>query len=268
MKQATLVWLLMISACFSFGQNLNLFFGVNKYKLTNEHKAQIDEILSKNVTITCIMGYADTTGAITYNKYLSRKRAEEVSKYLMGKFYVNIISFGAGEQHTNGKKLYFDRRVMICYKEDKPVNEIKTLEDSTQTISKKDSAVAVPAKYELSNIYFVPDRAVIEPWSFYAVDDAAKYLKRFPNCKFEIVGHVNYVLPPSLANNPKALELPQKLSEERAKTVYDLLVERGIPAESMTHQGVGNTQMIYKTPKNDDEKRKNMRVEILIYCNK
>ena len=34
----------------------------------------------------------------------------------------------------------------------------------------------------------------------------------------------------------------------------------------MTYKGVGNSQMVYKDPKNDEEKRKNMRVEILIYC--
>jgi len=268
MKQAALIFIIMISACFSFGQNLNLFFDVNKYELTNEHKAQLTELLNRNVTITCIVGYADSNGTKAYNKNLSRKRAEEVSKYLMGNFYDKIIPFYVGEQHTPGKDLDFDRRVEICFEGKKAIEEIKAVQDSAEINQKKDSVAVTTEKYELSNIYFVPDRAIIEPWSFYAVDDAAKYLKRFPNCEFEIVGHVNYELPPSLANNPKAMELPQKLSEERAKTVYDLLIERGIPAESMTHKGVGNTQMIYKNPKNDEEKRKNMRVEILIYCNK
>jgi len=36
----------------------------------------------------------------------------------------------------------------------------------------------------------------------------------------------------------------------------------------MTHKGVGNSQIVFKDPKNDQEKRKNMRVEILISCKK
>jgi len=36
----------------------------------------------------------------------------------------------------------------------------------------------------------------------------------------------------------------------------------------MTFKGVGNSQMVFKNPKNDEEKRKNMRVEILIACKK
>jgi outer membrane protein OmpA-like peptidoglycan-associated protein len=256
----------MISACFSFGQNLNIFFDVNKYELSDEHKAQLNEIISKNVAITCIKGYADSTGTLEFNKNLSRKRAEEVFKYLRKSTGIKIFPEYLGEQHPAGKELYFDRRVEICFEENKLVDSVKPVESNIVADQKKDS---IPTeKYELSNIYFVPDKAIIEPWSFYAVDDAAKYLKRFPNCKFEIIGHVNNVMPPSLANNPKAYEPIQKLSEERAKAVYDLLVERDIPADNLTHKGVGNTQMVFKNPKNDEEKRKNMRVEILIYCNK
>jgi outer membrane protein OmpA-like peptidoglycan-associated protein len=268
MKQAILFVLLIIATSFSFGQNLNLFFDVNKYELSDENKAQLKKLLSRNVTITCIKGYADSNGTMAYNKNLSRKRAEEVFRYLRKNITLNLFPKYLGEEQPAGKELYFDRRVDICFEEKKVIEEIKTIKDSIVADQKKDSVATATEKYDLSNIYFVPDKAIIESWSFYAVDDAAKYLKRFRNCKFEIVGHVNYVLPSSVANNPKALELPQKLSEERAKTVYDLLVERGIPAESMMHKGVGNTQMIYKNPKNDDEKRKNMRVEILIYCNK
>lgn len=256
----------MISACFSFGQNLNLFFDVNKYELTDEHKAQLSEILGKNVTIACIKGYADSTGTLEYNKGLSRKRAEEVFKYLRKNIVIDILPEYLGEQHTASKELYFDRRVEICFEESKVTPEIISVD--SQVVQKKDSVATATEKYELSNIYFVPDKAVIESGSFYAVDDAARYLKRFPNCKFEIIGHVNNVMPPSLANDPKAYEPIQKLSDERAKTVYDLLVERGISAENMKHKGVGNTQMVYKNPKNDEEKRKNMRVEILIYCDK
>src|ERR1043165_4360843 len=103
MKQAALIFVVMISACFSFGQTLNLFFDVNKYELTDEHKVQIDNILGGKV-IMCIKGYADTTGTKAYNKTLSRKRADEVFKYLKKKIINLKLPEYLGEQHRSEER--------------------------------------------------------------------------------------------------------------------------------------------------------------------
>jgi outer membrane protein OmpA-like peptidoglycan-associated protein len=185
-----------------------------------------------------------------------------VFHYFDGQPYSDSISIDfAGEKHTAGKDISYNRRVEIYFKENMAEDKNTLLENNVDTL-------AITEKYEISHIYFIPDKAIVDPATFFAVDDAAKYLKHFPGCKFEIVGHVNYAMLPSAVNNPKNLEPAQRLSEERAKTIYDLFIERGIPAESMTHKGVGNSQMVFKNPKNDEEKRKNMRVEILISCKK
>lgn len=177
--------------------------------------------------------------------------------------YPGSISSGYfGEQNAVGSEMFYDRRVKVCFKQIVPGELIDVDEKA------KADTLAITERYELTNIYFIPDKAVVDPTSFFTDDDAAKYLKKFPGCKFEIVGHVNYVLPASVMNNPKAVEPVMKLSEERAKTVYDLLAGRNIPIESMTFKGVGNLQMVFKSPRNDEEKRKNMRVEILISCKK
>jgi len=242
---------------------LELFFDVNKYELTKAHRMQIDSaIISRGLTITGIRGFADSTGNASYNIDLSQKRAKAVFRYFDGQANSDSISIEfVGEQHTAGKDISYNRRVDIYFKENMSKEENTPLENSIDTL-------AVTEKYEISNIYFIPDKAIIDPATFFAVDDAAKYLKRFSGCKFEIVGHVNYAMLPSAMKNPKNLEPAQRLSEERAKAIYDLLIDRGIPAESMTHKGVGNSQMVFKNPKNDEEKRKNMRVEILIACKK
>jgi len=277
MSKRLIPFLLLLSSSYSFSQNvndsvLNLFFDVNKYQLNKQQLVQLDELVSKNVSFTCIKGFADSTGSIAYNKELSRKRANAVYIYLKKSLHDSEIKPGHyGEQQATGEDISYNRRVEICYK--KEVLQESLLQEKTpieeKPIVNEQKIIDSPTtKYELSNIYFVPDKAIIEACSFYAVDDAANYLKNFPGCQFEIVGHVNYVMLPAAMNNPKALEPAQKLSEERAKTVYDLLIERGIRAVNMSHKGVGNSQMVFKNPKNDEEKRKNMRVEILIYCKK
>jgi outer membrane protein OmpA-like peptidoglycan-associated protein len=47
--------------------------------------------------------------------------------------------------------------------------------------------------------------------------------------------------------------------------IKDLLVENGIPVDHIKHRGVGNTQPIYPDPTNDEERKKNMRVEVIVY---
>ena len=243
---------------------LELFFDVNRSAVTKRHLMLIDSaLINQNQVVTSIKGFADSTGNGPFNMDLSRKRAWTIYKYLKEKQYADSINIEYfGEQHAAGKEMFYNRRVEIYFKENIAKEKISMRESNIG------DTLTVTERYELTNIYFIPDKAVVDPVSFFAVDDAAKYLKRFSGCKFEIVGHVNYILPPSVLNNPTALEPAMKLSEERAKTVYDLLAERNIPVESMTFKGVGNSQMVFKDPKNDEEKRKNMRVEILISCKK
>jgi len=262
------LFFVFLISCLSFysqqdpASKLNLFFDVNKFVLTKTHQMLIDSaLIGKQLTITHIKGFADSTGNSTYNMDLSRKRAWAVYNYLNNQPHSDSITVEYfGEEHADGSDISYDRRVEIFYSISIPRQQTPLTNNNADTLT-------VTEKYEITNIYFIPDKPIVDPVSFFAVDDAAEYLKKFPECKFEIVGHVNNVMPPSEANT-KALEPVRKLSEERAKAIYDLMMERGIPAERMTYKGVGNSQMAIKNPKNDEEKRKNMRVEILISCKK
>ena len=273
MRNHLLLVIFVCTSSLSFSQAdsvLKLFFDVNKHQLSEGHLRQLGELFNRNVAITCIKGFADTTGSTTYNKMLSQQRANAVHVYLGNQKFISakIETMSYGEQQVANEDISYSRRVEICYKNN--VADRSTTGDKNTIkgeVGEGKTIIDTPARrYEMSNIYFVPDKAIIEAWSFSAVDDAAKYLKKFPGCRFEIIGHVNYILSPAAMKNPKALEPAQQLSEERARTVYQLLIEREISEANMTYKGVGNSQMVYKDPKNDEEKRKNMRVEILIYC--
>jgi outer membrane protein OmpA-like peptidoglycan-associated protein len=268
MKKILLFGTLFFSISSFSQQNLDLklelFFNVNRSVLTKFHLMLLDSaFMGKNLVVTTIKGFADSTGNASYNLDLSKKRTEAVFQYFVSHHYPDSINVQYyGEQNSAGSELAYDRRVEIWFRQ-KEVEKVIEVEEKIQA-----DTLAITEKYEISNIYFLPDKAIVDPTSFFVIDDAAKYLKRFSGCKFEIVGHVNYVTPPSLANDPKALVPLQILSEERAKEIYDQLAERGIPIQDMTHKGVGNSQMVFKNPKNDHKKRKNMRVEILISCKK
>lgn len=75
--------------------------------------------------------------------------------------------------------------------------------------------------------------------------------------KIEIQGHVF-----SRDNNNSFAG--QKLSEARAKRVFNYLVENGISKERMTTVGYGNTRPIFPNPKLAYEEQMNRRVEIKV----
>ena len=78
-----------------------------------------------------------------------------------------------------------------------------------------------------------------------------------------IKGHVNHPNAPPV---PKSHNY-YKLSQARAKTVYDYLSENGIVDQRMKHSGYGNWEMIYPKAKKESNMKKNRRVEIeIIEC--
>ncbi len=106
----------------------------------------------------------------------------------------------------------------------------------------------------LKNLQFEPDRAVLLKGEEAKLDEIAKILKKSESEFFFVEGHTADVGKP---------EEEKILSQERAKTVIEKLVKRGIPAEKFIYQGAGGTKPI--APNGTEEGRaQNRRVEITI----
>ncbi len=88
------------------------------------------------------------------------------------------------------------------------------------------------------------------------MDRLAEFLLTNPNVRIEIQGHVNETGENSMA--------AKKISEARAKRVYQYLIEKGVDKYRLEYKGLGNTEMIYPMPKNHFEEQANRRVEIKI----
>ena len=115
--------------------------------------------------------------------------------------------------------------------------------------------------FEASNINFMPDRPVLTPESINSIPRFVMKIKSYRNAHFDIVGHVNYQ---SDRDKDFLLEL-FKLSEERAKVISERLIQNGVPEILLKYRGVGNSQPLIKDPKNNQEKMKNMRVQIIVF---
>lgn len=125
-------------------------------------------------------------------------------------------------------------------------------------VDTKDSVIEV---LELENVFFVPDKPIIVQQSIPYVNLLATRLKLYKDVRFEIVGHVNF--QGLKTREIMAMDL-FKLSEQRAKVIYDLLVDNGISADKLKFRGVGNSQPVFADPQNDDERKRNMRVQVFV----
>jgi outer membrane protein OmpA-like peptidoglycan-associated protein len=128
-------------------------------------------------------------------------------------------------------------------------------------------------KYALENFNFEGDTSQLVAASFSSLEALYKLMKKNRSLVIQIEGHVNY---PKSRPNPRKpavgthyvppgmdrLEFNQWLSDERAKMVYNYLIEKGIKPKRMSTIGYGATKMLYPDAKTESEEAANRRVEI------
>ena len=124
----------------------------------------------------------------------------------------------------------------------------KAIEEAVQTGNSASAAL------EFKKVAFATGSSELIATSREELDVLASILKEFPTVKVEINGHTDNVGDP--ANN-------QKLSEDRAKAVFNYLVEQGVNAENLSYKGYGDTK-----PKADNDteagKAQNRRTDFTI----
>lgn len=113
---------------------------------------------------------------------------------------------------------------------------------------------------DIENLYFVGNQPIILESSKPELPKILRFLRQNPAMKIEIAGHVN------LPNNPPVSESAWefKLSQDRAKTVYNYLLENGIPAERISWKGYGNHEMRFPHASTEAEQAMNRRVEMRV----
>ncbi len=106
----------------------------------------------------------------------------------------------------------------------------------------------------LRNVFFETGRWEILEGSEYELNKVAELLNKNPKLRIELGGHTDNVGRP---------EANQKLSEQRAKAVFDYLVGKGIAADRLSYKGYGETQPV-ATNETEEGRRENRRTEIKV----
>ena len=81
----------------------------------------------------------------------------------------------------------------------------------------------------LKNVFFDFDKTELKPESFVELDKLVAYLQH-NTVRIEIGGHTD---------DQGSEEYNDRLSENRAKAVYDYLIHKGIPSDRLAYKGYG-----------------------------
>ena len=114
----------------------------------------------------------------------------------------------------------------------------------------------VPVSIDLKGVNFDFDKATLRPDAVSILSEATEILKRYPELRVEVAGHTD--LCGKDAYN-------QKLSERRAKTVYDYLTSNGVDAGRLVGPiGYGESRPLEPTPQTFPacKSEKNRRTEL------
>jgi len=116
----------------------------------------------------------------------------------------------------------------------------------------------MPSKsFVLEDCNFETGKADLEEDSYKVIDELVAYLKRKEDVRIELGGHTD---------NVGTAKSNQVLSEARANTVRDYLIEKGIDPSRVTAKGYGLTMPV-ETNKTEEGRALNRRTEVTILDN-
>jgi outer membrane protein OmpA-like peptidoglycan-associated protein len=261
-----------------------LYFDLNVPTLNQKMEKKIDLLIYNDKILSgsgvTIVGYADYLGSEKYNQELSMKRAQNVKDYLV-KYGINekdiTLCVGKGKVDRQGLTdpggYPIDRRVDIVmnnYTGKSVTDKKKNKKDTSRRVSVTNIDEIKNMKsgtvVKLKNVYFPADRHVMKPESMEALEKLYSVLKNNPNLKISIEGHVCCV-----RDAPDALDIDTyepHLSVNRAKAIYNYLVEKGIDPGRLTYVGYGRRRPVIEVEQSEEDAEKNRRVEIRITDNK
>lgn len=250
MKRITFILFLFIvniNAQFEV-QKFSIFFENAAYQLTAEHYALLDIIKkfsNKNDLDVHIKGYANSVGGEEYNLNLSQNRAESVKVQL--REFTIISAIGYGELSSDAAK---NRRVdiLVHLKTDHVPLEGEIMEPpAIPEVPQATIAMLMEPKkgdkITLQGIMFYTDRDVIMDESIEALEELVDFLKRNPDVKFKLIGHICCGDPMQPGKDLKNVRTgKQNLSEARAKALHNYLAKQGIETKRMRYIGMAYRQ--------------------------
>jgi outer membrane protein OmpA-like peptidoglycan-associated protein len=262
---------------FSFAQNtkeiVTILFDSNEVLIKSSEKEKLVSFFSnENLIIQAINieGFCDDIGTSENNLILSSNRAKSVAEFLKKEFNLSPDSFvGKGEialptnsseeeARKNNRKAVIE--VTFSKATETKIESQKVTKDVFSEYKTFSDNLVVGDKIIINKILFMGSLTIFEDDDQAALEleKIVTFLKTHPSSEIEIQGHV-CCISASFKDAYDRFTAKNNLSETRAEKIYNLLIEKGISSERMTHHGYGR-----QFPIPGAEEHYNKRVEILI----
>lgn len=218
-------------------------------RVASVSEKEIKEILEKPVNESSwIENEKKSSGSIEKNDFESGANSRRNNSYAEKKIAKNENQTYGARNHPQKKK---DSADEIQSKISAGKNSSSNSKSEKKVIVEN---TAAGIRLTMQNLNFKPDSAELLPGENERLDQIAQVLKEVPDQMFLVEGHTASV------GYEKG---EMKLSVERANSVANALIQRGIPREKFICKGSGGTKPIAdnSTP---EGKAKNRRVEITI----
>ena len=229
----------------------NIYFKHSESIINNSQKIIFwsfhDSVITNNMVSSInIFGYCNELGGKEYNTKLSKQRAQyiykNIEKETIWGIPMSIEGFGKipnTNNETIDEQLINNRKVVITYTVD---NVIDVLPSSLVDIKEGEKMI-------LKDIMFVTGSTEYLPGSIPTLQKLLTDLKQNKKYHIQIQGHIF-----DIHNYDKNIPVDGRilmLSENRAKTVYNYLVDNGIDSSRLSYIGLQGKFPLYKEAKDD-----------------
>ena len=262
---------------------IKIYFDLGVPTLNKTAMHQLDSMAYYDILIPSknygIIGYADYLGSEESNITLSQNRAGAVQRYLQGLGIKpqNIETVtGKGEVSRNMPATDGypeDRRVDIIlggFKTQKPSPQPSPIPPPPKVVVAEKPApkiditnVKKDETIRLDNILFLPGSHRIREESLETLFHLYIVMKDHPTLKIRLEGHI-CCLKNTTHDGYDYDSQEYRLSENRAKAVYDYLVEKGIDEERLEYKGFGISKPLAWPERSFADENMNRRVEVRI----
>ncbi len=107
--------------------------------------------------------------------------------------------------------------------------------DDVLTVTIFVDSISIDQEFELNNVYYEFDKATLTPASEASIKDLVKLMKDNPSLDVQIYSYTD-------SRGDESYNL--KLSQERAQSVVNYVVQQGVPRSSLTAKGMGATNFV------------------------
>ena len=241
-----------------------LFYNIDVSDINQLRGSKLDSLISdaqsRNDLKLQIVGFTDYLGSDAYNMLLSSTRANKVKRFLIQKGIKSAqitLCEGRGELKPGTS---IDKSIGI------PVN--RRVEIITESYMQERKEVLdienlkIGDKIILKNMYFLPGRHILRDISKPELQILLNTLVQNPTLKIGIEGHI--CCERNVIDGLDHDTGESKLSVNRAKAIYNFLIENGIDKARLSYSGFGMTRPLVDPERTVDDENMNRRVELVI----